>query len=83
MEEDLTDNLVIIVICAGVGIFLLVIIVVVCYFFWNPLKTYIHTNENDLEDDDTEKLDVLYDTTCIGSQNEVDSVCTYSGKQLG
>ena len=59
MEEILIDNLVIIVICASDGIFLLVIIAVVCYLFWNPLRTYIHTNEIDLEDDDTEKLNVL------------------------
>ena len=83
MEEIVIDDLVIIAICAGAGIIVLVVIVVVCYFFWNPLRSYVHTNANSLEDDDTKNMNVLCDLNGISSQCEVDSTCKYPEKQLG
>ena len=77
------DNVVIIFISGVIGIFIIIIICLACYFFWSPLKPYLHTDEKQLDEEIIVGLDVQSNTAGPNFDRDKITVSIDSSKNLG
>ena len=77
------DNVVIIFISGVIGIFMIIIICLACYFFWSPLRPYLQTNQNQLNEEGIVEPDVLSNTAGTNTNRDKTSISIDSSKKLG
>ena len=83
MEDVMLDNVVIIFISGVIGIFIIIIICLACYFFWSPLRPYVQTNKNQLDEEPVAGIDVQSNTAGTNSHRDKILISNDSSKKLG